>query len=416
MKIGIITQWYSPERAPNPSATAVQLAERGHEVKVLTGFPNYPTGRVYPGYRQRWSHREVDGSVQVRRVPLYPSHDTNGIKRAANFLSFASSSTAAAGFLNDCDVVYVWATPMTAATAAAAGHALRGCPYVLHIQDLWPDSVLESGMAGGNVVHTLLSSTISGALRYLYQRAAHLVAVAPSMRQTLVDRGVPAEKVSVLYNWCGDESPAPPTFDLAVRDRLGRPGRTLAVFAGNVGQMQDVETIVRAAALCQHDSPLDVAIVGSGTADAAVRRLAAALCTTNIRFFDRVDSAEMPSIYAASDYQLVTLKDRPVSRGTIPSKLAAALSAGCPIITTVPGDVAKMCAEGGFGFSCEPESPRALADTFRIACAEDEPARLRKRGRAWDYYWMNMSMAAAIESLEAILADAVRSKVPAGQS
>ncbi|MGH3430623.1 MAG: glycosyltransferase, partial [Mycobacteriales bacterium] len=221
MKIGIITQWYSPERVPNPSATALQLAERGHQVKVLTGFPNYPTGRVYPGYRQRWSHREVDGPVQVRRVPLYPSHDTNAVKRAANFLSFASSSTAAGGFLHYCDVVYVWATPMTAAAAAAAGHALRGRPYVLHVQDLWPDSVLESGMVSGAVVRALLSSTISGALRYLYHRAAHLIAIAPSMKQTLVDRGVPTGKVSVLYNCCGDEGPAPPTFDPAVRDRLG---------------------------------------------------------------------------------------------------------------------------------------------------------------------------------------------------
>lgn len=420
MKIGIITQWYSPERVPNPSPTAIQLSDRGHEVKVLTGFPNYPTGKIFAGYQQRWSHREADGPVQVRRVPLYPSHDTNGIKRAVNFLSFASTSTAAVGFLDDCDVVYVYATPMTAATAAAAGQALRGRPYVLHIQDLWPDSVLESGMAGGSVVRPLLSSILSGALRHLYRRAAHLIAIAPSMKQTLVDRGVPADKVSVVYNWSGDERPAPPTFDPAVRARLGRPGRTLAVFAGNVGQMQDVETIVRAAALCQDDSPLDVAIVGSGTADTAVRQLAVELCATNIRFFDRVDSAEMPPIYAASDYQLVTLKDRLVFRGTIPFKLGAALSAGCPVITTVPGDVATMCAEGGFGFSCEPESPPTLADTFRIACAEDEPARLQKRRSAWDYYWMNMSMATAMENLESILAGAAHtaahSKAAKGQA
>ncbi len=411
MKIGIITQWYSPERVPNPSSTTAQLSERGHHVKVLTGFPNYPTGKIFAGYRQRWSHREVDGHVEVRRVPLYPSHDTNGVKRAVNFLSFASTSTAAVGFLNDCDVVYVYATPMTAATAAAAGQALRGRPYVLHIQDLWPDSVLESGMVGGKVVRPLLSNTLNGVLRLLYRRAAHVIAIAPSMKQTLVDRGVPAEKVSVMYNWSGDERPAPPIFDSVVRDRLGRPDRTLAVFAGNVGQMQDVETIVRAAVLCQDDSPLDVAIVGSGTADTAVRRLAVELGATNIRFFDRVDGTEMPSIYAASDYQLVTLRNLPVFRGTIPSKFGAALSAGCPVITTVLGDVAKMCAEGGFGFSCEPESPRALADTFRLACAEEKPARAQKRRAAWDYYWNNMSMAGAMESLETILTDAAHSTI-----
>ncbi|MGH3788092.1 MAG: glycosyltransferase family 4 protein [Pseudonocardiaceae bacterium] len=411
MKIGILTQWYSPERVPYPPSIAAQLSQRGHDVKVLTGFPNYPTGKIFAGYRQRWCLRECDGPVQVRRVPLYPSHDANGIKRAVNFLSFAATSTAAVGFLNDCDVVYVYATPMTAAAAAAAGQALRGRPYVLHIQDLWPDSVLESGMAGRSVVRYLLASTLSGALRYLYRQAAHLIAIAPSMKETLADRGVPADKVSVVYNWSADEGPEQLTFDPAVRAKLGRPGRTLAVFAGNVGQMQDVQTVVRAAVLCQDSSPLDVAIVGSGTAATAVRLLAAELCATNIRFFDRVDSAEMPSIYAASDYQLVTLKDRPVFRGTIPSKLGAALSAGCPVITTVSGDVAKMCADGGFGFFCEPESPKALANIFRIACAEDESARRQKRRAARDYYRMNMSMAAGIERLEVVLADAAYSVI-----
>ncbi|MGH3870144.1 MAG: glycosyltransferase family 4 protein [Pseudonocardiaceae bacterium] len=412
MRIGIISQWYSPERGPNPSPLAAQLSQRGHQVKVLTGFPNYPTGTIFAGYRQRWSHREVDGRVQVRRVPLYPSHDTNGVRRALNFLSFASTSTAAVGFLDDCDIVYVYATPMTVATAAAVGQALGGRPYLLHIQDLWPDSVLESGMAGGRAVRPLLSGILNGALRYLYRRAAHLIAIAPGMKQTLVDRGVPAGKISVVYNWCGDERPAPPSFDPVVRARLGRPDRTLAVFAGNVGQMQDVGTIVRAAVLCQHDSPLDVAIVGSGTAGTAARRLATELGATNIRFFDRVDVADMAPIYAASDYQLVTLKDRPVFRATIPSKLGDALAAGCPVITTVPGDVARMCAAGGFGFSCEPESPSALAQALRLACAEDEPARGKKRRAAWDYYWTTMSMAASMESLETILAGAARPKTP----
>lgn len=409
MKIGIITQWYSPERVPNPAPTAARLSERGHQVKVLTAFPNYPTGQIFDGFQQRWSYQEDDGPVQVRRVPLYPSHDTSGLKRAVNFLSFASTSTAAVRFLDDCDVVYVYATPMTAAAAAAAARALRGTPYVLHILDLWPDSVLESGMAGGSTVRPLLTGALNGALGYLYRRASHLIAIAPSMQQTLVGRGVPVDKVSIIYNWSSNERLALPAFDPVVRARLGRPDRTLAVFAGNVGQMQDVETIVRAAALCRDDTPLDVAIVGSGTAVEAVRRLADELCATNVRFFDRIDSNEMPPIYAASDYQLVTLKDRPVFRGTIPSKLGAALSTGRPVITTVPGDVATMCVEGRFGFSCEPESPRSLADAFRLAAAEDEAGRSQKRRAAWDYYWTNMSMAAAMDSLESVLAAAADS-------
>ncbi len=114
----------------------------------------------------------------------------------------------------------------------------------------------------------------------------------------------------------------------------------------------------------------------------------------------------MPRIYAASDYQLVTLIDRPLFHATIPSKLGDALAAGCPIITTVPGDVAGMCAEGGFGFSCAPEDPEALAEVFRLACAEGEVARSDKRRRARAFYLRSLSMRAALAGLESALAAA----------
>jgi glycosyltransferase involved in cell wall biosynthesis len=383
------------------------LAARGNDVKVLTGFPNYPYGKILDGYQQRWSHREVRGDVTVRRVPLYASHDNNGLRRAANFLSFASSSSIEAPrFLADRDVIYSYATPATAAAAPFLTHALRGIPYVLHVLDLWPESVLESGMAGGRSLRPILNATLNTALGYLYRHAAHVIALAPTMKQTLISRGVPSNKVSVVMNPADFETPV--ALDPEVRARLGRPDRTLAVYAGNVGQMQDVETIVRAAAMCQGDVPIDVAIVGSGTKATAVRELARNLGTDNIRFFDRVDNSEMPAIYAASDYQLVTLKDRAVFKQTIPSKLACSLSAGCPIISTVSGDVADMCAAGGFGFSCGPEDPTALAELFRLASAESEEARRRKRQAALDYYWSNMSMGATVDSLETVLAGAMK--------
>lgn len=406
MKVGVLTHWYKPERVPNPAATAERLARNGHDVKVLTGFPNYPTGVLYAGYRQSWSHRERDCGVDLRRVPLYASHDTNGVRRAANFLSFAATSTAAAWFLADRDVNYVYSSPMTAAAAALVLHRWRGIPYVLHSIDLWPDSALESGMVGGERGQRLIAAVLHSAAGYLYRHAEHVVALTDGMHQILLERGVPPEKLSVIHNWSQCESVDRSDCDPAVRARLGRPDRTLAVFAGNVGLVQDVGTIVRAAALCQDDAPLDVAVIGAGTAFGPARDLAEELGAKNVRFFPRVDAAEMSQVYAASDYQLVTLRDRPLFHATVPSKFTDALSAGCPIITTVPGDAARMCREGGFGFSCAPEDPEALAATFRAACAADDDARAAMRLRARQFYVSDLSMDTALTRLDAVLADA----------
>jgi hypothetical protein len=108
VKIGIVSQWYPPEPWFIPASLAEELATRSHEVRVLTGFPNYPEGRIYPGYRQRWNDRSTTGQVTTRRVPLYPSHDSSAVRRAANYLSFAAtSSLAAMRYLAGVDVVYV---------------------------------------------------------------------------------------------------------------------------------------------------------------------------------------------------------------------------------------------------------------------------------------------------------------------
>jgi len=160
MKIGIVTQWYPPEPAFIPASLATELVARGHQVRVLTGFPNYPSGKLYPGYRQRWQHVETLDGVTVRRVPLYLSHDSSGMRRAANYLSYGlSSSLAGMRFLAGSDVVYVYLTPATAFMAAAVLKKLDRVPVVIHVQDVWPESVTESSMApsGTNSLYVKIS-------------------------------------------------------------------------------------------------------------------------------------------------------------------------------------------------------------------------------------------------------------------
>ena len=147
MKILILTQWFEPEPTSKGLLFARELVARGHEVEVLTGFPNYPGGKLYPGYRIRpWVREHIDG-VSVLRVALYPSHSNSGFQRALNYMSFAlSAALIGTALIRQPDVVYVYHPPITVGFAGAVIGFLRKTPFVYDIQDLWPDTVASTGM------------------------------------------------------------------------------------------------------------------------------------------------------------------------------------------------------------------------------------------------------------------------------
>jgi colanic acid biosynthesis glycosyl transferase WcaI len=205
MKVGIVTQWYAPEPVVIPGNLAEELAARGHEVRVLTGFPNYPDGKLYPGFRQRWRHSSVTDGVTVRRVPLYLSHDSSARNRAANYLSFAAiSSLTALRYLADVDVVYVYLTPATVFAAPALLRLLRGIPLVIHVQDIWPESVTASSMAPQGRIGRLAERVLHAAMHKVYRAAASIAVIAPSMGELVMARGADAGKVHVILNWADE--------------------------------------------------------------------------------------------------------------------------------------------------------------------------------------------------------------------
>jgi glycosyltransferase involved in cell wall biosynthesis len=407
MKIGMLTQWFQPEPAQIPTSLTQHFADNGHDVKVLTGFPNYPAGEVYPGYRQSWKQVEVNGGFRALRVPQYVSHDSNGLRRMASFLTFAFMALLHAGWLRDRHVIYVYATPMSVCLSVLYLRWMHRIPYVLHVQDLWPESVLDSGMIRPAFLRRIVNLVLNGLLKIVYKNAAHIVAIAPSMAATLQRRGARPGSVSLVYNW-DVERPTPESADVAAfRNGVSSPDRWLIAYAGNVGKMQDVETIVRAAALLGVESGIDFVIVGDGASLDEVKNLAESLSVNNISFTDRIPLAEMSTVYAAVDFQLVTLLDRQVFRGTVPSKVGASLAAGVPIITTVLGDVAAMCLEGNFGWVSEPENPQALAAVCRQAVAAGRYEREVMAGAARSYYDAHLSMEAGMNAMHDLFQGAV---------
>jgi len=407
MRIAIVTQFYPPEPVPFPADVARGLAARGHDVRVITAFPNYPDGRLVPGYRQRPIGRERDGRVLVRRVPIVLSHSRSAVGRVLSYASFALSSLAAGRFVRGADVVYVYATPMTAAVGPAWWRRTRGTPFVLHVQDLWPESVTGSSLLTGRVAPRVVAAALVPWLRRTYRSAAASIAIGPGMSRLLIERGAPPERVFTVFNWSSADDGA------AAGAARARPGGTPAVrpglhvlYAGNLGDAQDLETVVRAAAAARDLDGFRVTLIGSGIARERIGDLARGLGATNVTLLDRVPHDQMRPVHLTADFELVPLRDLAIFRATIPSKLQESLALGIPVITTVGGDVADLVTREGLGFASAPGDPGRLAETFRIAHALPRSDRLAMGERALAFSSAAMSKGAALDSIERIVTSA----------
>lgn len=400
MKIGMVTQWFAPEQFSLPNSLSERSVIAGDDVRVLTGFPSYPFGKIYDGYSQEADFHENIAGAEVFRVSSFLSHDANAKNRVRTFLSFALASTRRAHVLEEMDVNYVYATPMTASMAAWWLRKWKGVPYVLHIQDLWPESVTSSGMLARGLLSSLVGSTLSALLKPIYSAASHIVVISPSMKAALIDREVDAGKITTILNWDpsfaeGNGGERSPLTTKTVR----------FVYAGNLGVMQDVDTVLRAAELLRDSPEIEIHIYGSGVLETSLQKFSADKKLPNVIFHGRVAKEDMDAVYAASEFHLVTLKDDPLFRMTIPSKFQAAMAHGIPVISTVQGDLEEICADAGVGWTAQPEDPVSLAAAIRTAAAIDPAARKAMMIRCRDLFRNELSPDKGIAAVRGILRD-----------
>lgn len=407
VRIGILSYHFPPEPAFIPGSLAEELAARGHEVRVLTGFPDYPGGHVYPGWRQRWHHETHSRQLTVRRVPRYPGRATSTRGRMANYLSFAGSATwVARRYFADLDALYVFQLPATTFATAGVLRLLGQVPAVLHVQDVWTrDGAGETG-------EDRWAARMGSAMTRIFRTAARIAVAAPSMRDLVVAAGADPTRVREVLNWTDERIFHPVTPGVAARQLVRRDGRCVVMHAGTIGARQGLETAVRAAAAL--DRTMDLVLVGSGADERRVRGLAAELGADNVRFVERRSPVDMPELYAAADYQLVMLRDLPELRGTVPGKLQAALSCAAPVVASAGGDTAELVERARAGLSCPPEDWAALADRFWLAATIPPPARVEMGRRGRSAYLREMSLPAGVDRIERLLHEAAgRATAPA---
>nr|WP_253943218.1 glycosyltransferase family 4 protein [Nocardioides sp. zg-1308] len=381
------------------------LRSRGHDVSVLTGFPNYPTGAIYPGYTQAWrGHERLPDGVVVHRVPLFPSHDGRAVPRGLNYLSFAASAaTAARSALESREALWVFNSPGTVPLVAARERRRRGLPYLLHIMDVWPDSVLDSGMVGGRVGR-MVGSALDRVVGRGYAEASRIAVTSRGQADLLVSRGVPPAKVEYCPVWVDEDVFRPRPHDRSVLPEGLRDSGRIVMYAGAIGHVQQLDVAVRAA-VAVAGTGLQLVLVGSGIAEQGLRDLVDELGGTNVHFLGRWAPEEMGRLGAAADAHLVSLADTPLLRITMPSKLPAVLAMERPVVMFGSGDAADVVRDSGGGL-CATDLD-GLIDSFdTLAGATDtQLAEWGSAGRR--RYEEEFSLARGLTAVEHMLADIV---------
>ncbi len=376
MKFLFVSLWYAPEPVFKPHDFARELVKRGHEVTVITGFPNYPSGQIYHGYRLRLQQLETIDGVHVIRVPHLIDRSQSALRRILSYLSFTLIATLSGIIaVHNPDVIWTYQIGLP---GVALG-ILKKTPLVHEVQDLWPEwgQTMPSGMRGW--MYRLLGAQE----RFIYKRATAIVTISDGFRQVLIKKGALEKRITVLANWANEQNfqPVEPDLALAERECLGR--HFCVMYVGNIGTAQSLDTVVEAAALLGDMPDIEFILIGDGVEREALERQVCDRGLKNIRFLGSRPQEQAAAYLAWADTVLIHLKQDPVYEITIPSKTYAYLAVGKPILAAAMGDTAHLVQQSGAGFSCPPGDPQILAQTVRrfYALSESERQVMGQSGR-----------------------------------
>jgi colanic acid biosynthesis glycosyl transferase WcaI len=383
MRILIVSPHYDPEPF-RVSDVARELKARGHDVEVLTCLPNYPAGTFYPGYGLRGPYREVLDGIRIMRVPLVPRGSGTAVRLMLNYASFAFVTALVALWIGRrrWDTVFVFQlSPVTAAFPATILRAVFGTPVVAWVQDLWPESVGSSGLGRSRALYAI-ARAVSG---WIYRRCDRVLGTSRAFGPRLQALGVAPERFEYLPQWAetffvprADRSPPAD----AASWRSGFP----VMFAGNIGRVQGLDTVLAAAEITRDDEEIKWVFVGDGSAREWLRsEVKRRALQERVFLVDRRPADQMPTLFAEAGAMLVSLKRDETMALTVPAKVQSYLAAGRPIVASIDGEAARVVVESGAGLAAPAGDPSALADIVRTlkALPRAELDAMGERGRSF---------------------------------
>ncbi len=390
MRILFLTQYFPPETGAAPLRAyhfATKLAGRGHEVTVLTGMPNHPSGRKQPGFRWKLGASEVLDGVRVVRSYLFATPRKTFVTRMLNQISFAVSAFARGCFLPACDVILVTSPPLFLGVSGwLLGH-VKGAPYVLDVRDYWPHAAVALGQLKSRRVIRLAERMEL----FLYAHAAWIIAVTPGMRRLMVKRGIPGHRVVLISNGADTDCFTP------AENGVGGAanGKWTVLYSGTHGLVHGMDMILDAAERLADDERIRFVMVGDGVAKDALVADAERRKLSNVEFLPSQQPESLAERIRSSDICIATTTKGTFSEGTVPVKMFDYMACGKPVVAAVAGDARTIMDEADGGVVVSPGDSAALASTLlRLLEDEEERARLGKNGHEyvrWSYSRLHLA-------------------------
>lgn len=424
MKILYVSQYFVPEMGA-PAARAAELsrhwARMGHNVTVLTGFPNHPTGVVPPEWRARLSglvcREEVDG-VHVVRTWLWPLPNRKAHERIRNYVSFCLSSALTGLELEKPDIIIATSPQLLVALSGWWLAWWKRVPFVFEVRDLWPESLTAVGAGGeGSLLHRALGA-IAG---FLYRRSNHIVVVTSAFKDHLIRHWrVPEEKISIVENGVETDLFRSSPSAGEVRHNLKLEDRFLICYIGTMGMAHGLETLIDAAQKLQLAQPAaSFLLIGEGAEKERIIQLAAERGLRNIRILDQQPRERIPAYISAADVCLVMLKKTDLFKTVIPTKLLEYMACERPVIVAVDGQARQIVEEAKAGIFVEPEDSSALVKAIReLANSSQKRCQMGASGRQYIVDRLSREKTAYdyITVLERVFLQRRRSSCPASGS
>lgn len=376
MHILFLTDNFPPEVNAPASRTfehAREWVKSGAQVTVITGAPNFPTGKVFPGYRNRlWQREQIDG-IEVIRVWTYITANAGFAKRTLDYLSFMFGAALAGLPVRRVDVVVGTSPQFFTACAAWFVAAVKRRPFVFELRDLWPESI----KAVGAMRQSRFITALEKVEWFLYRRAALIVSVTESFKKRLVEGGIAADKIGVITNGVDLGRFAPRSKDAELVDELNLAGCFVVGYIGTHGMAHRLDSLLdlaRQLPQLPDGRPFRLLLVGDGAEKSKLVERAKTQGLGNVVFIDTVSKDQIVRYWSLLDAAIVHLRRTPVFETVIPSKIFEAMAMGIPIIHGVAGESAAIVEREGCGICVPPEDVDAMDAAVRQLASDERLA------------------------------------------
>lgn len=381
MHILLIHQAFASPNEPGGTRhyeLAQKLIHQGHRFTIVASDRSYLTGER--PVAETPATAVSANAVRVLRAYTYPSLHRSFFWRVVAFFSFMMTSVKTALGAGEVDLVMGTSPPIFQAISAWLVARIRRRPFLLEIRDLWPEFAIDMGV----LRNRLLIGLSRWLERFLYARATHLMVNSPAYRDYLIDKGVAAEKITLIANGVDPTMFNPDARGEQTRAALGLNGQFVITYAGALGMANDIQTILYAADRLRHEPRIHFLMVGDGKERAPLEALAARLQLENVMFAGSRPKSEMAEILAASDVCVATLKNIPMFRTTYPNKVFDYMAAGRPVVLAIDGVIREVVETAQAGIYVMPGDPQALAAAVRyLLDHEEEKNSMSRRGRVY---------------------------------